>query len=255
MGYSVIVKIATAGARYQEENGEIIQSLTGHVWLTLRNDETGQEFNFGFHPSVEGSMYTSPGLVRNDDWRYLDVTYQRSLAVSANQYNTLYQNCQAARADNTFGDYIGGWNACPDFAFQELWQAGIGTQSLSLDGTNMAYDTPQSPSAWPAANVSLLNAMANYNERYIAPALEGNYNDLRDRVSQLDEGYAMIVGGGLWEGKVPDDYIFQGWVTDGSGKTYPSYSPPYDNVQSTINVTTTTSITTPAQITTGGRFL
>ncbi len=185
MGLWIVVKITDAGARYLEEDGTISISKTGHVWLTLVNDQTGEEFNFGFHPSIEGERKTDPGLVRVDDYRYIDIGYQRRLAISADQFNSIYNICQTARSQNTFGAYVGGWNACPDFAFKVLWQAGVGTNSLSVDGLSTIFKTPQRAALWPAANVPLLRGMANYNDKFVAPALSGSGLDARDTNNRI----------------------------------------------------------------------
>lgn len=201
VNYVVIVKIAAPGTEYLEEDGTISHSDTGHVWLTLVNYKTGEEFNFGFWPPKEGDRF-GPGTVRINDWRYLDVTYQRSLAVSADQFNNLYDICQNARTNNTFGIHIPG-NACPEFAFNSLWQAGIGVKSLSLDGTGTILDTPSIVSPLPTGNVSLLNGIANYNEKYVAPALSGGQQDARDIGSRTNVISNAVTNG--QDSNSPDD--------------------------------------------------
>ena len=182
MGYRVVVKIAGVGAQYQED-GTITTSKTGHVWLTLINDQTGEDFNFGFHPAKEGSPISKNGVVKTDDYRYLDITYQRSLVISADQFNNLYAICQNALENHTFGMYLGGYNACPEFAFDAILQAGIGNKMLipTTNGEGIVLDVTQKLVAnIPTNNIGLLRYIADHNDKYIAPALSGSGLDGRD---------------------------------------------------------------------------
>jgi hypothetical protein len=120
MAYYVRVNIARPGTFYLKEDGSIVPSLLGHMWLTLVNDQTGQEFNYGFHPPEAGLFSPGPGLIRDDDWRYQSITYQITLSVSAQQFDDLYYICQTAKDNSTFGNYDlipFNLNVCPDFTF------------------------------------------------------------------------------------------------------------------------------------------
>lgn len=133
MGRSVTVKTVSVGTRYVE-NGQTKISFSGHVWIEL-NDGNGNTTSTGYSPE---------GVRNTDANRYVDITSQKTVEVSEEQYNKIMKFIEDSEAGKTgFGpdDYDLLNNSCVDYAWAALEEGGlnpIGFEGFNLPQLNQA---------------------------------------------------------------------------------------------------------------------
>lgn len=50
MSYTLTVNVEIGGTRHTGSNGEITPSTAGHVWMSLKNNDTNETVNYGYTP-------------------------------------------------------------------------------------------------------------------------------------------------------------------------------------------------------------
>ncbi|WP_434779342.1 hypothetical protein [Neisseria sp. Ec49-e6-T10] len=128
--YTVTINIAAPGTPLLgndgKPNGET--SLPGHMWFSLSDGADGNpDRSYGFAPIESGSI-TGRGQISADDQHYAESYYQRTIEITKEQYDKLYEFAETARTGNEKYmslNYNGLNNSCVDFVYKGLSHAGL----------------------------------------------------------------------------------------------------------------------------------
>ncbi len=168
--YSITVYIADKGASTLDEGGKAGTSKTGHMWLSLDDNEKGLVQPYGFHPSTDGRPFTFTGKVKtNDNYTYQQVGDKKTFPITKGEYEKLLNICEEGKSKNTFGSYVGTSNACVDFVWEVLGNVGIGKSLLFNDGI-LKVNPEREGHIWPSDNKYLIDAAWNFHMRYVVPS-------------------------------------------------------------------------------------
>jgi hypothetical protein len=124
--YSFTVYVASPGTPIVNRDGTVEYSVPGHVYWSISDGKETR--GFGFAP-IEPGAIQGPGRVNPDDHtRYRNPAYERTMAVTGDQYARLQEFGEKSREgrDPRFDlYYLDARNNCVDYTWKALEVAGL----------------------------------------------------------------------------------------------------------------------------------
>lgn len=122
MSYTLTVHIEARGTRHTGSNGKTTPSAAGHVWMSLKNNDTNETVNYGYTPVNSPTVYGDGKVVHNDDVAYHgEPNYSRSIEIDndkATKIGNYWKNLESNP-----GKYNALNNSCVDKVWESLKEA------------------------------------------------------------------------------------------------------------------------------------